>query len=96
MDNKKTEVYECKHFEYECDGFEKYCWCHNRESKTPVCNSVRIYAQQFCPFYERGNLRGKWVIDESDMEAARKFAKQMNPFLNAVIKEWYKYGFGTK
>jgi len=76
MNNKETAVYECKHFEYEYDDLGKYCWCHNEESGRQMCDCHRIYAQQFCPFYEKGKLRGKWVIDESDMEAARKFVKE--------------------
>jgi len=73
---KKESVYECAHFEYEYDDFGKYCWCHNEKSGTNECDCDRIYAQQFCPFYKKGKLRGKWVISDEDINAAEEFKKQ--------------------
>lgn len=73
---KKESVYACKHWKYEYDDLGKYSLCYNRNSKLQTCDCKRIYAQQFCPFYEKGELRGKWVIDEVDKEAAEEFKKQ--------------------
>ena len=77
IETKKTAVYECEHYEFDNDDpsgcGESWSWCHNEKSGRRECNCVRIYAQQFCPFYKKGMLRGKWVIDETDKAAAEKF-----------------------
>lgn len=73
---KKESVYACKHWEYEYDDFGKYSMCYNRNCKLQACDCKRIYAQQFCPFYEKGELRGKWVIGDEDKQAADEFKKQ--------------------
>lgn len=73
---KKKSVYECAHFVYEYDDLGKYRWCYNEKSGTNECDCDRIYAQQFCPFYKKGKLRGKWVISDEDIKAAEEFKKQ--------------------
>ena len=73
---KKESVYACKHWEYEYDDFGKYSLCYNRNCKLQTCDCKRIYAQQFCPFYEKGELRGKWVISDEDKQAAEEFKKE--------------------
>ncbi len=73
---KKESVYACKHWEYEYDDLGKYSMCYNRNCKLQTCDCKRIYAQQFCPFYEKGELRGRWVIDDVDKQAAEEFKKQ--------------------
>lgn len=75
---KKESVYECAHFEYEYDDLGKYRWCRNRESGRAECNCDYIYAQQFCRFYEKGELRGKWVIGDVEKQAAEEFKKQFD------------------
>ena len=79
--NAETPVYECAHFEYEYDDLGKYRWCRNRESGRGECNCNYIYAQQFCPFYKKGKLRGKWLIGDAEIEAAKMFKE-----------EWSKHG----
>ena len=74
---KKTNVYECAHFEYEYDDFGKYCWCHCPESGYRECPSENIYAMQFCPCFKKGKLRGSWEPDEYELEYGEKFKKKM-------------------
>jgi len=77
----KEAVYRCKHWElYDDDpagGGESWSWCHNparRDSRE--CDCARIYAQQFCPYYKKGKLAGKWVINDADKKAAEEFKKE--------------------
>lgn len=77
MSDNKTKVYECAHYEYEYDGFDKYAWCHCQESCHRECPAKQIYSMQFCPCYKQGNLRGKWVVSENEIEIAEDFRKQM-------------------
>ncbi len=71
--DNKTKVYECAHYEYEYDGFDKYAWCHCRESGYRECPAEQIYAMQFCPCYKQGNLRGEWEITNQDKAMAQEF-----------------------
>ena len=73
---KKKSVYACKYFENEYDDLGKYSLCYNRNCKLQTCDCHRIYAQQFCPFYEKGELRGRWVISDEDKQAAEEFKKK--------------------
>ena len=73
---KDVPIYECAYFEYEYDDLGKYCWCHNRESGRRECHCGYIYAQQFCPFYKKGDLRGKCDIGQQEIEAAQKFNEE--------------------
>jgi len=77
----KEAVYRCKHWGlYDDDpagGGESWSWCHNparRDSRE--CDCDRIYAQQFCPYYKKGKLAGKWVISDADVKAAEEFKKK--------------------
>ena len=76
----RTEVYVCEYFEYDDNDLSGYggtwTFCHNEKSGRKECNCGTIYAQQFCPFYKKGKLRGKWVIDETDKEVAIRFTKE--------------------
>lgn len=76
-DNNKTKVYECAHYEYEYDGFDKYAWCHCRESGHRECPAEHIYSMQFCPCYEKGNLRGEWVVSGNEILEAEEFRKRI-------------------
>lgn len=73
---KKESVYVCKCAESYYDDYVKCTVCHSKNSKIQICDCKRIYAQQFCPFYEKGELRGKWVISDEDKSAAEEFKKQ--------------------
>ena len=70
----KEDVYICKYWAYIDDDLGSYC--HNEKSGRIECGCKRTYAMQFCPFYERGKLRGKWVIDDVDKQAAEEFKKE--------------------
>lgn len=76
-DSNKTKVYECAHYEYEYDGFDKYAWCKCRESGHRECPAEQIYSMQFCPYYKKGNLCGEWVVSENEIEHAEDFWKKM-------------------
>ena len=80
LESKMEKVYECAYFEFDNNDpagcGESWCWCHSRESKTRYCESDFIYAQQFCPFYKKGKLRGSWVVGEDEIEAGKKFASR--------------------
>lgn len=73
---KKESVYVCKCAESYYDDYVKCTVCHSKNSKIQICDCKRIYAQQFCPFYEKGELRGKWVISDEDKQAAEEFKKE--------------------
>ena len=77
MSDNKTKVYECKHFEYEYDGFGKYCWCHCPESGHRECPSEYIYAMQFCPYFNQGKLCCTREITEAEIEQAHEFKQMM-------------------
>lgn len=70
---KAVNVYECAHFEFEYDDLGKYSWCHCKNMPTRECDCHYIYAQQFCPCFEKGSLRGKWVPSEDEIAIAEKF-----------------------
>jgi hypothetical protein len=76
----KEAVYLCKYWEHDDDDpsgcGESWQWCHSEKSGRRECGCVRTYAMQFCPFYKKGKLAGKWVIDDEDKEAAEKFKKE--------------------
>ena len=73
---KKESVYVCKYAEHYYDDFVNCVVCHSKNSKLQTCDCKRIYAQQFCPFYEKGELRGRWVIDDIDKQEAEEFKKK--------------------
>ena len=77
MSDNKTKVYECAHYKYEYDGFDKYTWCRCRESGYRECPAEQIYAMQFCPCYEKGNLRGEWVVSVNEIKVAEEFRKKI-------------------
>ena len=76
----KEAVYLCKYWENDDNDpsgcGESWQWCNNEKSGRRECGCVRTYAMQFCPFYKKGKLAGRWVIDDADKEAAKKFMKQ--------------------
>ena len=77
---KKTSVYQCKHFEFDDDDpagcGESWCWCHSPKSGKNVCDGRYIYSQKFCPFYEKGPFRGIWTIGEAELEEAEQFKQK--------------------
>jgi len=84
---KKTRVrvYECAHYEYDCDDLGKYCWCHNRDIPDRECNVGRgYYCQQFCPGYKKGELKGSWVISDWEKADAEEFKKSLDAELRPV------------
>lgn len=76
----KESVYLCKYWEYDDNDpsgcGESWSRCHSEKSGRSECGCGRTYAMQFCPFYEKGKLAGKWVIDDEDKEAAKKFRQE--------------------
>ena len=76
----KEAVYVCRYWEYDDDDpagcGESWSWCHNKESGRRECGCRRTYAMQFCPFYKKGKLAGKWVVDDADKQAAEKFKRE--------------------
>ena len=62
---KKTRVYECEHYRYEYDGFDKYAWCRSRECLSRECVVDYVFCQDLCPFY-RKNDKGRYVEIEDD------------------------------
>lgn len=76
----KEAVYLCKYWEHDDDDpsgcGETWQWCHSEKSGRRECGCKRTYAMQFCPFYKKGTLAGKWVINDADKEAAEKFKKK--------------------
>lgn len=67
MNRKKTKhIYECEHYEYEYDGFDKYAWCHSKECLSRECIVDYIFCQDLCPFYKK-NSEGRCIdIDFDD------------------------------
>lgn len=76
----KEAVYLCKYWEHDDNDpsgcGETWQWCNNEKSGRRECGCVRTYAMQFCPFYKKGKLAGRWVINDTDKEAAEEFKKQ--------------------
>ena len=50
---KKYTFHSCKHFEYEYDGYGKYCWCHNPKSNKRECDVKYTFCMKFCPYYKK-------------------------------------------
>lgn len=76
----KEAVYLCKYWEHDDNDpsgcGETWQWCHSEKSGRRECECKRTYAMQFCPFYKKGKLAGKWVIDDVDKQAAEEFKKK--------------------
>lgn len=76
----KEAVYLCKYWENDDDDpsgcGETWQWCNNEKSGRRECGCERTYAMQFCHFYKKGKLSGRWVINDEDKEAARKFRQE--------------------
>lgn len=75
--DNKTKVYECAHYEFECDDLGKYCWCNNTGMPNRNCELEYIYCHQFCPGYKKGKLRGAWVVSADEIKVAENFRRQM-------------------
>ena len=77
---KKTKVYECAYFEYDCDDLGKYCFCHNLDIPGHECTvpSRGIYCQKVCPGYKRGKLRGEWVVSEWEKKEAEAYKVKLD------------------
>ena len=79
LKNRRESVFECAHYELDQDDLsgcgESWSWCHCGDSGRSFCDCKYIYAQQFCPFYKRGNLRGRWEISEMEHESVNEFLK---------------------
>ena len=77
---KKIEFFECKHFEYEYDGYEKYCWCHNPNSGKKECDVKYKYCHQYCPFYEKSNIQHTLDIVDCDLIAIKEAKKKLSEY----------------
>ena len=77
---KKTKVYECAYFEYDCDDLGKYCFCHNLDIPGHECTvpSSGIYCQKVCPGYKRGKLRGEWVVSDWEKKEAEAYKVKLD------------------
>lgn len=51
--DKQYTFHTCKHFEYEYDGYDKYCWCNNPKSNKRECDVDYTFCMQFCPYYKK-------------------------------------------
>lgn len=40
------------------------------------CKFKHIYAQQVCPYYKLGKLRGEWIPQGQEVEETEEFKKQ--------------------
>ena len=76
MANNKVKVYECFHYEYEYDDLGKYAWCRSNDMKCSECKFEHTYAQQACPCYKQGKLRGEWIPGRSELAEVEEFKKQ--------------------
>ena len=66
MKAEKKRIYECEHYKYEYDGFDKYAWCRNRECLSKECIVDYTFCQDLCPFYKK-NSEGRCIdIELSD------------------------------
>ena len=71
---KKSKVYDCAHSEYEVGYMDKTLWCNCRESGHRTCDcGIYTYTKQFCPFFQRGELKGKWEISEDELRDAEEY-----------------------
>lgn len=76
---KKTRVYECAYFEYDCDDLGKYCFCHNLDIPGHECTVTGrgIYCQKGCTGYKKGKLRGAWVISDWEKKELRELKMKL-------------------
>lgn len=81
--SKKVDVYECAFFEYEYDDLGKYSWCHCKKMPSRECDCHFIYAQQFCPCFDKGKMRGSWIPTEDEIRCAEKFKEQKTSMYEA-------------
>lgn len=78
---KKHTFYKCKHFEYEYDGFGKYCWCHNPKTQNRECDVKYTFCMKFCPYYKKDNNE-KFTIALTDYD------KEMMAEAKKKLAEW--------
>ena len=75
---RKVAVHECANFELD-DGFgRRSTYCNSPSSGRYECGCKYVYAQQFCPFYKEGRLRGEWVVSGAEIEAAENIRRRLN------------------
>ena len=92
MANNKVKVYECLHYEY--DDLGKYPWCHSKDINCRECKFKHIYAQQVCPCYKRGKLRGEWIPQGQEVEETEEFKKLRAKELQEQEAAWRSlYGY---
>lgn len=66
MKTEKMRIYECEHYKYEYDGFDKYAWCHSKDCLSRECIIEYKFCQDLCPFYKK-NAEGRYIdIDFDD------------------------------
>lgn len=69
-------VYECKYHE-PAQG-EDWSFCHAPHSNSNTCECGKyLYTLQFCPFFKRGKLRGKWGITKFEIDDALDFVQEL-------------------
>lgn len=74
---RKTKVYQCAHYEFDCDDLGKFYWCHNPDIPYSECTVGRgFYCQRFCPGYKKGKIRGEWAISKWEKDEAKKFKEK--------------------
>ena len=83
---KKANVYECKHFKFKYDEYEKWCFCHNHDLPFDECPCPQPEAMKFCPGFKRGKLLGKFDKDDSESEKER-YAKKFEDEIKGVIAD---------
>lgn len=72
----KKNFYCCAWSEHYYDDFVNTVLCNNRDNGGR-CQCKRIWSMQFCPFYERGELAGRWEVSAADIEDAESFKQEM-------------------
>ena len=81
--SKKTRVYECEHFEFEYDGFDKYCWCHNPKNPDRMCDVQWKVCAKFCPYFSKKKGRDAYVMLE-----LTEYDKELMAEAKKKLEEW--------
>lgn len=76
--SKKKTVYECKHFECECDllGY-KYLRCHNPKSGRYECMCTDIVEMNACPFFNRGEHKAVIEVTQDQEKRVEEFKRKL-------------------
>jgi hypothetical protein len=73
--------------------FDNFCgelnvWCRSPDHGGGTCDCGNyVFTQQFCPYFRRGKLRGKWEPGSLELECAEEYKKNLEKKKAEAIRE---------